>query len=125
MSGYEVGHKRPPKHSQFKKGKSGNPHGRPKHSAEFSSIVRKELETTVTVQENGKPRKVTKLAALTKKTIADAFNNDRFARKEVLRWIETAPEPEEPSPGASCSDLDLEIIRKFAPLYLNSGEDTQ
>ena len=29
---YEVGNKRPPKHSRFKKGKSGNPAGRPKGS---------------------------------------------------------------------------------------------
>jgi hypothetical protein len=27
---YEVGYKRPPKNSQFKKGQSGNPKGRPK-----------------------------------------------------------------------------------------------
>ncbi len=26
----KVGFKKPPKHSQFKKGRSGNPHGRPK-----------------------------------------------------------------------------------------------
>ena len=27
---YEVGYGKPPKHSQFQKGKSGNPKGRPK-----------------------------------------------------------------------------------------------
>lgn len=27
---YEVGYKRPPKNSRFKKGQSGNPKGRPK-----------------------------------------------------------------------------------------------
>ncbi len=29
-SSNKVGFKKPPKHSQFKKGRSGNPHGRPK-----------------------------------------------------------------------------------------------
>lgn len=39
---YKVGFKNPPKHSQFKKGRSGNPHGRPrKHNP---AAERKQLQ---------------------------------------------------------------------------------
>jgi hypothetical protein len=41
---YEVGYKKPPKHSQFKKGQSGNTKGRRKLLLSAVSIVRKILK---------------------------------------------------------------------------------
>ena len=37
--GYEVGYRKPPKHSQFKPGQSGNPNGRPR-GASLATQVR-------------------------------------------------------------------------------------
>ena len=41
LSGGEVGYRSPPKHSQFKKGASGNPKGRPKGTKSFAPATLK------------------------------------------------------------------------------------
>ena len=41
---YEIGYRKPPKHTQFKKGQSGNPKGRPKRSESFGQLVREALD---------------------------------------------------------------------------------
>jgi hypothetical protein len=40
---YEVGYGKPPKHTRFKPGQSGNPKGRPKASKDFRSLLHRAL----------------------------------------------------------------------------------
>jgi hypothetical protein len=49
---FEIGHGRPPKETRFRAGKSGNPHGRPKRQATFTSIARDELARLVRTSTN-------------------------------------------------------------------------
>jgi hypothetical protein len=63
-SDYEVGHGKPPKSTQFKKGQSGNPKGRPKGSKNFATVYHKVGREFVTVKENGRTRRLTKQEAL-------------------------------------------------------------
>ena len=55
---YEVGYKKPPKHSRFKKGRSGNLKGRPKGRKNMRTIVKDILDRNVTIRENGRTRRV-------------------------------------------------------------------
>jgi hypothetical protein len=43
MSDYKVGYGKPPKSGQFKRGKSGNPKGRPKGSLKLATDLAAEL----------------------------------------------------------------------------------
>jgi hypothetical protein len=52
---YQVEDKRPPKHTQFKRGVSGNPKGRPKGSLNMPARVAKQMRQKVTVTRNGRP----------------------------------------------------------------------
>jgi len=82
---YEVGYGKPPKKSQFQKGKSGNPKGRPKGAKSLSSIWQEIFHTVVTVTQNGKPTKMPVIAALGWKVVKQAINdNDLKALKLAL-----------------------------------------
>lgn len=61
---YEVGKGKPPKSTQFKKGKSGNPKGRPKGSFNLQTIVNKVLNEKVEIMMNGRKRTVTMIEAV-------------------------------------------------------------
>jgi len=61
----KVGYGNPPKHSQFRKGQSGNARGRPKNSRNFGTDLQEVLGGEMTITENGRPKKIsTQLAAL-------------------------------------------------------------
>jgi len=53
-----VGYKRPPLHSRFQPGASGNPRGRQKGVRNFTADVKRTLEIPVTLSENGKSKRV-------------------------------------------------------------------
>jgi hypothetical protein len=53
-----VGYGRPPRTHQFKKGKSGNPKGRPPASRNVQSAFEDVLNSMVTVRENGETRRI-------------------------------------------------------------------
>lgn len=62
---YEVGYGKPPKHTRFKKGRSGNPKGRPKGHHNFKTDVVDTLSMPVSVKDQGRKKTVsTQQAAL-------------------------------------------------------------
>ena len=57
-NGYEVGYCKPPTHSQFQPGRSGNPAGRRKGLRNLATDVKRMLATTVKVKEGGRTRTI-------------------------------------------------------------------
>ena len=85
---YEIGYRRPPVSGQFKKGKSGNPKGRPKGSSNFLVLLEQELGQSIVVNENGQKKTISRMQAMVKRMVADALQGDRKAQLtlvEVLR----------------------------------------
>ncbi len=76
-----MGYKRPPREHQFKPGQSGNPKGRPKKNNNFAEDVMDEMNEVITIQENGKLKKITKKRALAKRLIADSLSGKVSAIK--------------------------------------------
>lgn len=84
LDSYEVGYAKPPKHSQFQKGKSGNPKGRPKGSKSAYTLAMEMYFKPVTVLVNGKPKKMPVIAALNAKLASAALKGDLKALKIAL-----------------------------------------
>ena len=57
---YEVGYGRPPRSTQFQKGISGNPKGRPKKSLDFDHELLRLSRASITLNENGSRRRISK-----------------------------------------------------------------
>jgi Family of unknown function (DUF5681) len=74
-----VGYDRPPVASRFQKGVSGNPKGRSKGTKNFATLLRKAMTKSVTITENGKRKKISKLEAAAIQLANDAARGDKKA----------------------------------------------
>lgn len=83
-SAYRVGYRSPPKSTQFKKGESGNPKGRPKGSRSLQTILVEELKSTITIHENGRSKTVKKGEVIAKQMVNKAMAGDHKAANLVL-----------------------------------------
>ena len=61
-----VGYKKPPTNTRFKKGQSGNPKGRPKKVTNMKLLIESELDRKISIKDNGEIVHTTKREALVK-----------------------------------------------------------
>lgn len=110
----EVGYKKPPKHTRFRKGQSGNPAGRTKGTRNFKTDVRKQLNEPVTVREGGSVRTVSSQQAGLMKLRAKALAGDQRALDRLLGLAERySIEEEADDAEAALSGEDEAIIERF------------
>lgn len=81
---YAVGYGKPPEHTRFQAGQSGNPKGRPKGSLNLATAVNRALKEKVVVTEHGRRRTITKLDAAIKGLVNRAVKGDAKAMQQML-----------------------------------------
>jgi hypothetical protein len=122
---YEVGYGKPPCHTQFKKGQSGNPRGRPSGSKNVATLVSEALNERVIVAENGGRRKITKREAIIKQLVNQSAKADWRAIKillEIMREIEGRVEAE--TEGSSFSAEDQKVIEQMRARWHSKKADS-
>jgi hypothetical protein len=91
---YVVGRGRPPKHSQFKPGQSGNAGGRKKGVPNLRTIVSEVMTRPIELTENGRKRKATMLEAAVLRLAALALEGNSRALTNLLDLCARHAEPE-------------------------------
>ena len=114
---YAVGYGKPPRHSGFQKGRSGNPKGRPKGSKNFATLLTEALDEKVQVTEDGKRRRIAKRELVIKQLVNKSAAADLRAIKQltdIVQGIEgrTGAAHPPPSPQAFTA-ADEEVIAEL------------
>ena len=111
---YSIGYGKPPAHSQFQPGQSGNPNGRRKGSRNLAADVARELAETLVVTEGGRQRRITKQRAMIKALVARCIKGDVRAASALLRLL---PEVERTNrveaDNRAITPVDEEILKAF------------
>src|SRR3954466_6434232 len=81
---YEVGYGKPPLHTRFQKGRSGNPKGRPRGKKNMSTLLSAALDAWIIVVENGRRKKITKREAIVTQLVNKSASADLKATQIVL-----------------------------------------
>jgi len=86
----EVGYGKPPRHTQFRKGQSGNPGGRPRRLPvqRANALLLAEAYRCVAIKEDGRMVPVTALQAILRSQIELAINGNYRAQRDVLKAVQ-------------------------------------
>ena len=109
-----VGYRRPPLHTRFQPGQTGNPKGRPKGTANLRTDLRDELSEHIRVREGERDLNVSKQRAMLKALVAKALRGDARAANVVLGLVSKlfeAAAPIEPEPNLTADDQA--ILERF------------
>jgi hypothetical protein len=112
----KVGYKRPPIHTRFSLGKSGNPRGRQKGVRNFAADVKRSLEIPVTLNDKGRAKRVSTQEALVLRLREKALKGDMRALETLLGMARTHNNDEagERLGGQEMSLEDQAILDAFA-----------
>src|ERR1700730_5439368 len=104
---YNVGFGKPPKHSQFRKGISGNRKGRPKGKRNMATVLTEILEEEILIKEGGVRKRGTKLEAALKQLANKAASGDLVAARHLIALARSAEERAVEPPRKQLSEDDL------------------
>ncbi len=112
----KVGYKRPPIQTRFQKGQSGNPRGPQKGVRNFAADVKRSLEIPVTLNDQGRAKRVSTQEALVLRLREKALKGDNRALETLLSLARTHNNDEagERLSGQHMAPEDQTILDAFA-----------
>ena len=120
---YEIGHKRPPKAHQFKKGEINNPKGRPKGRASATDALLREASRLVHVRKGEEVVAIPRAEALMRTLFNKALEGDLAAARLLLPYLvqadaealreEMRRDDSTPDAEAPLPQVDEEAVRRM------------
>ena len=122
QSGSGCGYGKPPAATQFKKGVSGNPAGRPKGSKSLATIIAQMCSRKITVNIAGKQRKVNMLEAMMMQLNIKAASGDLKAIRQVIALQQIYGEGERTKDARDISqEQDAAVVKRLFERMKKSG----
>ena len=121
-----VGYGKPPSHSRFQKGQSGNPAGRPKGSPNIATQLARVLKERVVVSSNGRRKTISKSEAIATQLTNKAAAGDLGAIRLVTQLAASIEAEPSESGKEGLSEVDRKIIAemlKRAKAVQGDGDD--
>ena len=122
---YEVGYAKPPEHTQFTKGQSGNPRGRPKGSRNFSSDLKDTLEAQVGLTSDGKRKSVSTQVAALWRLREKALSGDARALDRMIELARAYNDEELAGATVNLGRTDAEVLEAYNARLLHRAEKAQ
>jgi hypothetical protein len=121
---YEVGYRKPPKHTRFKSGQSGNPRGRPKGTKNLKTDLMEELGEKVVIREGDQSRQVSKQRAVVKSLVTRTLKGDTRAGSLLMSMMMRLLDTGEGAPTVTEPLLDdeREILQAFEVRVQRGGD---
>lgn len=115
---YEVGYRKPPVATQFKKGQSGNPAGRARGKASLATLLERAISANVVVNEDGRRTTKSKLEVAVTQAVNKAAKGDLKAFDMVVKLLpilDPTGAQEITSPDlAADRALAIKLVQRFA-----------
>ena len=82
----EVGYRKPPRHSRFRKGQSSNSRGKLRGTKNSATLLKQALLASVLVKEDGRETKTSKLKVIVTRVVHEAMQGDYDSICLLLRY---------------------------------------
>jgi hypothetical protein len=132
-SDYKVGPGRPPLHTRFKKGQSGNPGGGRRSAESLPALLADALNETVYVTINGRRRRITKREAILAQMVDKSASADLRATKmliDMMKEVEhkagvAAPPPEPRRFTEADEEVMQNLVARLRRVVLHEIEEAK
>ena len=124
---YDVGYKRPPQHTRFQPGQSGNPKGRAAGTLNLKHDLEQELSERIPIREGDRSLRVSKQRALLKAMLSKALKGDTRAASILLQLIAKilVPEAGVADIDAPVTDADIAILEDYVARRMNDRRNQE
>jgi hypothetical protein len=122
---YAVGKGKPPEHTRFGNGQATNRGGRRKGSKNADTLLREALDQTITITENGKERKISKLQASIMQLANQAAMGELKAFVIVMQQLRELNAQADPAVVEPLKDEDRRILEEIAAQMAHRPGDGQ
>lgn len=112
--GYEIGYGKPPKHTQWQKGQSGNPSGKKTKAETIEATLKKLSAKEIVVHDKGVPVTMTQQEAMCSTVYVKAMNGDIPSAKFITSHLPSVEESQLPTASYKLTAADLAALESHA-----------